>query len=114
MIVKVIIKRDVIQDKQNEFFKQLKNLRVLALHQKGYITGETLINTQTPSKVLVISKWESLEDWEAWRNNPDRWEIENRLAALQYNETHYGSYVFKKWYAAADLGFPPPLQAIEV
>lgn len=114
MIVKVIIKRDVIQGKENEFFQRLKELRTLALNQEGYITGETLINTDAPSKVLVISKWESLETWNAWKANPQRREVESILSTLQYNETVYESYVFKKWYAAADLGFPPPLQATEV
>lgn len=114
MIVKVIIKRDVVEGKENEFFQRLKSLRALALNQKGYITGETLINTESPSKVLVISKWESLEDWEAWKSNPQRKEVESTLSTLQYNETEYEAYVFKKWYAAAGLGFPPPLQATEV
>lgn len=114
MIVKVIIKRDVVQGKESDFFHHLKSLRALALNQRGYISGETLIQMDSPSKVLVISKWESRKDWEAWKNKPQRNEVESILSTLQYNETVYESYVFKKWYAAADLGFPPPLQKIEI
>ncbi len=114
MIVKVIIKRDVVEGKEREFFQGLKSLRALALDQKGYISGETLIKSDSPSKVLVISKWDSLEDWEIWKTNTQRKEVESILSTLQYNETVYEAYVFKKWYAAADLGFPPPLQATEV
>ncbi len=43
MIVKVIIKRAVSEGKEKHFFWLLKNLRTNAMHQDGYISGETLV-----------------------------------------------------------------------
>lgn len=110
MIVKVIIKRDVTRGKEKEFFLQLKNLRFHAMHQKGYISGETLICAEKTNKVVVISKWETLEDWNNWRNSKKRMELDGKISELQDNPTIYEPYVFSKFRIAADQGFPLPLQ----
>lgn len=110
MIVKVIIKRDVIEGKEKDFFSLLKNLRFLAIDQKGYISGETLICAENTNRVLVISKWESLEDWGNWKTDKKRMEIDDRLSELQDNPTIYEPYIFSKYKTSAELGFPLPLQ----
>lgn len=113
MIVKVIIKRDIIKGKEKNFFNLLKNIRVSAMHQKGYLSGETLIGVENPNKVLIISQWESLEDWNRWKDDIKRREVDVRLSELQENPTIYESYVFSKYRAAAKQGFPPPLQKMD-
>lgn len=110
MIVKVIIKRDVSKGKEKEFFLQLKHLRFLAMDQKGYISGETLICAENTNKVAIISKWESLEDWNNWKTHAKRIEVDTRLSELQDNPTIYEPYVFSKFIVAAKQGFPLPLQ----
>ena len=110
MFVKVIIKRNVIEGKEKYFFSHLKNLRFNALLQKGYISGETLICAENTNKVLVISKWETLKDWNNWKTNEKRIKIDTILNELQENPTVYEPYVFSKYRTAAAQGFPPPLQ----
>jgi len=110
MLVKVIIKRDVIKGKEKDFFSHLKNLRFNALGQKGYISGETLICAENTNKVMVISKWATLEDWNNWKTNEKRIEIDAKLNELQERPTVYEPYVFSKYRVAAEQGFPPPLQ----
>ena len=110
MIVKVIIKRKVKPEKAHDFFQTLKNLRAHAVQQQGYISGETLLCAEDTNKVLIISKWESLPDWEAWRANETRLEIDKTLTALQEGPADYEPYVFSKYKAAAELDFPAPLQ----
>ena len=34
--------------------------------QEGYVTGETLVDTEGNSIVLTVSTWLSLDDWKAW------------------------------------------------
>jgi len=110
MLVKVIIKRDITPDREKEFFSQLKTLRFTAMDQKGYISGETLICAENTNKVVVISQWETLEDWNNWKANEKRIQMDARLGELQENPTIYEPYVFGKYKAAAGQGFPPPLQ----
>jgi len=110
MIVKVIIKRDVREGREDKFFPLLKNLRFNAMHQEGYISGETLICAENTNRVVVISKWDSLENWNNWKTDVKRTEIDVKLGELQDNPTVYEPYVFSKYKAAAEQGFPLPLQ----
>ncbi len=113
MVVKVIIRRDVSEGKEKNFFSLLKNLRLNAIHQDGYISGETLICAENTNRVLIISKWESLEAWNNWKTDIKRVELDARMSELQDNPTIYEPYVFSKYKAAAEQGFPPPLQKQE-
>ena len=47
-------------------------MRVLAMQQPGYISGETRHAVDDPNHYLVISTWESREHWQAWFDNPQR------------------------------------------
>ena len=113
MIVKVIIKREVKPGMESDFFNTLKTLRMNAVHQPGYISGETLLCAEDTGKVTVISKWASLEDWQQWKSAPVREEIDSRLSLLQARPASYEPYVFSKYKAAAEQGFPPPLQKLQ-
>jgi heme-degrading monooxygenase HmoA len=97
MIVKVIIKRDIREGKGKQFFGLLKNLRSNAILQEGYISGETLICAENKNRVLVISKWESLESWNNWKNNIKRKEKDASLSELQANPTIYEPYMFGRY-----------------
>lgn len=109
MLVTVIIKREVAEGKENEFFHHLKRLRMSAMNQEGYISGETLICAENTRRVVVISKWDSLDRWNEWKNNDIRNEIDYSLRKYQTNLTVYEPYVFSKYKAAAEHGFPSAL-----
>lgn len=60
----------------------IRELRNEAMKQPGYITGETLVNTEDTSNVLVISTWQSLEYWKAWDTSETRVKITQRINQL--------------------------------
>ena len=65
----------------------LVELRVAAItHFPGYIGGETLINTQDRSNVVVLSTWRSFEDWERWANSETRINLYKRIGPLLQDE----------------------------
>jgi len=72
MVVKVLIKRKFKEGKAREVFSLLNKFRSYAMNQKGYISGETLLNHDDPQKILVISIWQDIENWMKWRENSDR------------------------------------------
>ncbi len=82
MTVKIIMERTVRPDQQGELLLLLRQLRMRAINQPGYITGETLISIDKPGTQIVVSTWNSLPDWKAWENHPDRLEIANKIEAL--------------------------------
>jgi heme-degrading monooxygenase HmoA len=60
----------------------IRELRNEAMKQRGFITGETLVNADNAANVLVISTWQNLEDWNAWDKSDLRLEITKRVNAL--------------------------------
>ena len=60
----------------------IRELRNEAMKQPGYITGETLVNTEDTSNVLVISTWQNLEDWKAWDTSETRLKITKPIKQL--------------------------------
>ena len=63
MAVKILIQRKVKPGKEKELYETVRELRSMAIHAEGYISGETLCSIEDPSVRLVISTWKSLEDW---------------------------------------------------
>jgi heme-degrading monooxygenase HmoA len=81
MSVKIMIERKFKEAPTEEDLRAIDELRIKALRQKGYIGGETIVNSDNPKEVLVISAWSSLEDWETWVKDQERNELEVRLAS---------------------------------
>lgn len=69
--------------KSKEDAERLMNVIVLlraeAMKQAGYVTGETLINNDNPTNVLVISTWNSVETWNAWDASETRTRITREM-----------------------------------
>ena len=94
MAIKVIIIRKVAKDKQKDLLPLLMELRAMAMSQKGYISGETLKGISDPDEFMVISTWNSLEDWNAWDNNPAREEIQEKIDASLEEKTIAKAYLY--------------------
>jgi heme-degrading monooxygenase HmoA len=88
MSVKIIIERKFNDAPNVEAIRTINNLRINAMRQKGYISGETLVDPQDNRKIVVLSSWSSLEGWEAWLNSPERQQLEAKLVShLEEPET---------------------------
>jgi heme-degrading monooxygenase HmoA len=92
MAVKILIKRRVPQEKAREMIPLFRQLRMLATEQEGYISGETLRRLENPEEFLVISTWQSAEDWSQWLQSSKRKEIQARVDALLGGQTSYEVY----------------------
>ncbi len=95
MAVKIMIKRRVPADKAGELVPYLKELRVLAMNQDGYIGGETLRRYDDPEQFLVVSTWQSIEDWQNWSGNEERTAIQGKIDDLLGSKTEYEIYQYK-------------------
>jgi heme-degrading monooxygenase HmoA len=71
-MVKVLLERTIRGQNVSQIVRLLRQLRILAMQQPGYISGETLHGLDDPNFYLVISTWESPEQWQIWLNNPER------------------------------------------
>jgi heme oxygenase (mycobilin-producing) len=93
MVAKIIVDRKVKKGKESEFFKLLKELRSKAVSSKGYISGETLRSLSDPRNYIVVSTWQSAEDWKSWEEGPERKKIQAKIEKLMARPTKRKIYV---------------------
>ena len=82
MAIKVFIERSVSPDNQAEVAELLKELRIKAIRQAGYVSGESLFSVDRAGTHIVISTWENLRDWKAWEKSTVRSSIVRKIEAL--------------------------------
>jgi len=93
MAIHVIIKRKVKQGHQaKELVPLILQMRSLAMYQPGYISGETLCDIENPGECLVISTWDSVEDWNKWVHSQERARMDQKMEALTGEKTEYHIY----------------------
>ena len=92
MAVKIIIKRRVPEIMAAQLKPLLIKLRNLAMNQPGYITGETLKRVDRPGQNMVISTWNSKEEWRQWAANAERAAVQAQIDALLGEPTEYEIY----------------------
>lgn len=78
-MIKVLSERTIKGKHVKEITRLLRMLRVLAMQQPGYISGETLHEVDAPNNYLVISAWHTLEQWQAWFSSPERQKLQADL-----------------------------------
>ena len=92
MTVKILIKRKVKDTAMEEVSKMLIQARTNALGKHGYISAETLSNCDNPKEILVLSMWRSKADWDAYREDQTRMDLEREFEQLFDGPTEYSVY----------------------
>ena len=92
MLIKVLIKRRIQDNKIREARSLLNQLRIEAMNQTGYIYGETLFNQYDPTCIMVISIWQTAEDWYSWETSDKRKKIDAQLEKLLKEPADYESF----------------------
>ncbi len=69
-MIKVIIDRKVKKGK--DLSPLLLEVRAAAVHSRGYVSGETLVNARDSSNFVVVSTWASLESRKVWEDSETR------------------------------------------
>jgi heme-degrading monooxygenase HmoA len=92
MIAKILIKRRFKEGNTPQIVALLNEIRSLAMHQPGYMSGETLIKSSYPDDMVVISTWQSLESWRVWRDSAERNKFEAMLEVYQIGATEYEEF----------------------
>ena len=93
MTVRVIIDRRVKNGKEAEFFGLLKELRSKAVSSEGYISGETLRAVSDRHNYVVVSTWQSGDDWKKWEKNSERAKIQAKIEKIMSRPTKTKMYV---------------------
>ncbi len=81
-MIRVVIQRKLKEGKKGDLLPLLRALRTAAMSHSGYIHGESLVGTEDPSVISVLSTWQSLEEWKAWEKSPQRVNLYEQIEPL--------------------------------
>ena len=95
MIVKVLIRRKFKKHRAKEVNALLNEFRAGAMNRKGYVSGHTLVAVDDPQTLLVISTWQSLEEWQDWKDSSARSTFEAMMEIHQEGPTIFEEFVLK-------------------
>ncbi len=93
MAVRIVIDRKVKKGRESDFSKLLRELRLKAVPSKGYISGETLRALDDPCNYIVITTWQSVDDWKKWEKNPERKKIQTKIEKFMARPTKTKIYL---------------------
>ncbi len=86
-MIKVLLERTIKGKHVLEIARLLRRMRVLALQQPGYISGETLHEVDHPNNYLVISSWASIDHWHTWVTSQERQQLQSEIDLLMESPT---------------------------
>ncbi len=82
MQAKVLIERHTAPHQAHHVLAIATELRAAAIRQPGYISGESLIDIEDNTALVVISIWRDIEDWKRWESSEERRMLEDNIAPL--------------------------------
>jgi len=91
-MIKILVERQVKKSNYSRLIDHLVQLRAAALHQPGYVSGETLVKENGTIDVITISTWISEDHWKAWLTSETRTEINNIINQLIEGEASIKVY----------------------
>lgn len=92
MSVKILISRTVSKDQITAIKPFQAELHALAWRSQGYISGEALINMDSPEERIVISSWQSVENWENFRDLEECKQLHYKIDQILGKESKYTVY----------------------
>ena len=89
MSVKILIRRKFKIEALKNASAMLIKARTNAMGNQGYISTETLVNYDDPQSVIILSMWQSKDDWDRYRDSDTRKEHEDKYADMFEGSTEY-------------------------
>jgi heme oxygenase (mycobilin-producing) len=93
MSICVIIKRKFDdKDVASKIAPLIVRLRSQASIQPGYITDQAFAALDSHGEYLVVSMWDTIEDWNSWMHSESRQSIQRQIDELTVENTEYRYY----------------------
>jgi antibiotic biosynthesis monooxygenase (ABM) superfamily enzyme len=79
-MIRVLIER--ILSKRENISTLIRQIRIAAMAQPGYISSETLLNSEGNGTIMIISTWANVESWKKWEASEQRVTIDKEIEPL--------------------------------
>jgi len=89
MTVYVVIKRKLKIYQPEKLVPLLRELSSRAKEQPGYISTVTLQSVDSQEDYMVVSNWDTAEDWQKWFQSNERRALQGQVDSLIGERTFY-------------------------
>lgn len=79
-MIKVIIDRRIADDMESTYEASIKDTLRAILEAPGYVSGASYVDAKDSHHRIIITNWQSVEDWERWSISESRRDV---IAAIQ-------------------------------
>ena len=88
-MIKVLIERRIADGLEEHYENYVSEALKSISSIPGYISGESLINTDQPNHHVIISSWHSTNAWEKWATSEKRKYFKDQIMPLLIDEEKY-------------------------
>ncbi|MAA63300.1 MAG: antibiotic biosynthesis monooxygenase [Alteromonadaceae bacterium] len=81
-MIRVLIDRHIADTLESVYELNSRTLLQHAVATRGFISGETLVDSQDPNHRLTLCNWRSTADWDKWYHSEERKELMNELVPI--------------------------------
>ncbi len=92
MSVMVIIKRVFRVEQTEKLLPLLKELRKESKKQAGFISRKTYSKLSDPGEYIVITEWDTADDWIKWMNQKKARDLQWKIDSLIGEKTFFEVY----------------------
>jgi len=73
-------------------FSLFEEGRAASIRHPGHISAETLVDAQDPCHILVISSWQSLDEWEHFKSSEARVSVHKQMEPFLVEPPKFHTY----------------------
>ncbi|MBS9405154.1 antibiotic biosynthesis monooxygenase [Halomonas sp. TRM85114] len=81
-MIKIIIERRIMPGLEEEYEAAAREAMHQSLGVRGFIGGESLVESGRVDRRLMITKWRDLRAWKEWYTSEERSRVMQRLLPL--------------------------------
>lgn len=81
-MIRVLIERTIAEGLEHYYDCTIKRVVSQVVEAPGCIGGESLKDRANPRRRIVMSKWQSVEDWENWYQSRHRKQVLSEIMPL--------------------------------
>ncbi|XOV89359.1 MAG: antibiotic biosynthesis monooxygenase family protein [Pseudomonadota bacterium] len=74
-MIRVLIERYIAEGLEHYYDSTIKRTISSVVQAPGCLSGESLVDANNRQRRIVMSKWQSAEDWENWYRSDERRQV---------------------------------------
>ena len=71
-MIRVLIERHIADDLAEHYERAARNTLQQAMQAHGFLSGESLRNSNDSNHRVVIANFRTIQDWQRWYSSPER------------------------------------------